>query len=157
MECTSTASTAEILAADNKEKTIMAFQPGVSGNPAGRPKGSVNRQLQQIRAACDAILPQVLAQALGGHFESQKLILQLGMPKFKPMELPVEFSLGEGEAAPMRSVLRQVAEGTLPVSSAKSIVCGLMPAVANEDEVLERKAHPPGGFMNAYLGTVMRG
>ena len=129
----------------------MVWQAGQSGNPCGRPRGSVNRQLQQIRAACDAILPQVLAQALGGHFESQKLILQLGMPKLKPVELPVAFSLGEGEAAPARSIFQQAAAGELSLSSAKKIVHELMPVVQQEEKAIAQKTSPSTGFCNAYL------
>ena len=134
----------------------MRFQPGHSGNPKGRPVGSVNRQLQQIRAACDVVLPHVLARALGGDFEAQKLILQLGMPKLKPVELPVEFSLGEGEAAPVRAVLQQAAAGELSLSHAEKLVYDLMPAVAAEEKALAQKAQP-SGFTNAYLRSVMHG
>jgi len=136
----------------------MKFQPGQSGNPAGRPVGSVNRQLQQLRAACDTILPLVVAQALGGHFESQELILKLGVPRLKPVELPVEFSLGDGEAAPVRAVLRQVAAGELSVSSAKEIVHELMPVVAQEAKALTRKPSTSGGsFFNAHMNRVLHG
>ena len=136
----------------------MRFQPGQSGNPSGRPKGSVNHQLQQIRAACDAVLPLVLAKALGGDFEAQKFILERGLPKFKPVELPVEFSLEDGEAAPARAVLRQVAEGTLPVSSAQAILHELLPAAQQEAKALARKPPPSGGsFFNAYLNSVLGG
>ena len=38
----------------------MTFQIGQSGNPAGRPKGSVNRQLKMLREAAEQVLPLVL-------------------------------------------------------------------------------------------------
>ena len=135
----------------------MAWKPGESGNPKGRPVGSVNRQLQMRRQAAELILPQVLAQALGGHFESQKLILELGMPKLRPVEVPVAFDLPEaGDTSPVRAVLKQAAAGELPMSSAKKIVHDLMPVVQKEEKALERKAHPPV-IMNTYLRTLMDG
>ena|GEM_PF-2581762 len=138
----------------------MVFQPGQSGNPAGRPKGSGNKQLANIRQAAEMVLPKVLAQAMDGHFESQELILKLGVPRLKPMELPVEFSLGDDEAAPARAVFRQVAAGELPVSAAKEIVHELMPVVEKEKQALAWKAHPSpsgGSFFNAYLHSVLGG
>ena len=135
----------------------MTFQPGQSGNPAGRPVGSVNRQLQQIRAACDAILPQVVAQALGGHFESQELILKLGVPRLKPMEVPVEFSLEDGETFPVRAVLQQAAAGELSLPHAEKLMDTLLPMVREEQRAIARQARPSGGgsFFNAHLRSVL--
>ena len=64
----------------------MTFQPGQSGNPAGRPKGSVNRQLAMLREAVEQVLPLVLQRALDGDTEAQKLILERGLPRFKQVE-----------------------------------------------------------------------
>lgn len=69
----------------------MAFQPGQSGNPAGRPKGSVNRQLAMLREAVEKVLPLVVERAMNGDVDAQKLILERGLPKFKQ----VEFSFGD--------------------------------------------------------------
>jgi hypothetical protein len=114
----------------------------------------VNRQLAMLRAATEAVLPLVLARALSGDFEAQKLILERGLPKLKPVDVPMEFTLPEaGDTAPARAVLVQAAEGALPLSSAEKIVNDLMPVVERE----ERQAQPPNGFMNTYLAGVMRG
>jgi hypothetical protein len=96
-----------------------------------------------------------LAQALGGHFESQKLILERGLPRIKPVELPVEFDLPEeGALSPARVILQQAAAGELPVSHAEKLVDTLLPVVAQEAKTLEaqaKKAFPPGTVNNAYL------
>ena len=138
----------------------MRFQPGISGNPAGRPKGSVNKSLSMIRQAADTILPQVLAQAMGGHFESQKLILQLGIPKLKPVEAPVEFDLPEaGESTPARAVLQQAAAGELSLSQAEKLVYDLLPLVQQEQKALDaqtKKAFPPGTVNNTYLHALLQ-
>ena len=54
---------------------MAKYKPGQSGNPAGRPKGSVNRQLAELRAAADKVLPLVVEKALAGDAEAQRLIL----------------------------------------------------------------------------------
>lgn len=135
----------------------MTFQPGQSGNPAGRPKGSINKQLAMLRAATEAVLPLVLARALGGDFEAQKLILERGLPKFKPIELPIEFELpAQDETSQARAVLQQVADGLLPVSSAKDIINGLT-AVAQKEKELEaqtKRQTPPMAGCNAYLHSL---
>lgn len=64
----------------------MTFQPGQSGNPAGRPKGSCNRQLAMLREAVEKVLPLVVERALNGDEEAQKLILEKGLPKFRQIE-----------------------------------------------------------------------
>lgn len=69
----------------------MTFQPGQSGNPAGRPKGSCNRQLAMLRDAVEKVLPLVVERAMNGDEEAQKLILEKGLPKFKQ----IEFSFGD--------------------------------------------------------------
>ena len=138
----------------------MPFLPGVSGNPAGRPKGSVNRQLHQLRQAAGAVLPLVLARALGGDASAQELILKLATPKIKPVELPVEFSLAAGEAAPVQAIIQQAAAGELSLPHAEKLVYDLLPLAQQEQKAIERQALPAsgdGGFFNAYLNTVLRG
>lgn len=75
----------------------MTFQPGQSGNPAGRPKGSSNKQLAMLRDAVEQVLPLVLQRALDGDVDAQKLILERGLPKFRQ----IEFSYGERATDPL--------------------------------------------------------
>jgi hypothetical protein len=137
----------------------MVWQPGQSGNPNGRPKGSVNKLHHMMRQSAELVLPHVLARALGGDFEAQKLILKMGMPRLKPVELPVEFSLAEGEAAPVRAIIQQAAAGEISLPHAEKLVYDLLPAVTQEQKALERQAQPSGGggFFNAYLNSVLNG
>lgn len=131
----------------------MTFQPGQSGNPAGRPKGSVNRNLAMLRDAVEKVLPLVVDRALAGDAEAQKLILERGLPKFKPVEAPMEFTLPEiGENSPARSVMLQAAEGALPLSCAKEIMLALAHAAAREKApTAETKPCLPMADNNAYL------
>ena len=71
------------------------------------------------------------------------------------VELPVEFSLGEGEAAPVRAVLQQAAAGELSLSQAKE----LLPMAQQAEKALAAQAkqpHPPRGFYNAYLHGLLQ-
>lgn len=75
----------------------MTFQPGQSGNPSGRPKGSTNKQLAMLREAVEQVLPLVVERALAGDADAQKLILEKGLPKLKAVEAPFELSPAEEE------------------------------------------------------------
>lgn len=101
----------------------MAFQTGQSGNPAGRPKGSVNRQLRMLREAAEKVLPLVLERALAGDADAQKLLIERGIPRMKPVTPEEPFSLPTGSlATQMQALLQQVADGTLSVSSANEVM-----------------------------------
>ena len=135
----------------------MAFQPGQSGNPAGRPKGSVNKQLAMLREAVEKVLPLIVDRALAGDAEAQRLILERGLPKLKPIEVPMEFTLPEvGETSPARAILLQAAEGTLPLSCAREIVRELIPVAEQEQREIAASAQsaPAVPQSNAYLRSL---
>lgn len=99
------------------------FAPGVSGNPAGRPRAAVNVILAQAREAALGILPKVIEQAENGDVASQKMLLELGMPKAKPM--PEKMAILSGfpyEEAPriqQAFIMGAMAGGMLSVEEAR--------------------------------------
>lgn len=98
---------------------MSQFQSGQSGNPVGRPKGSVNKQLKMLREAADQVLPLVLERALAGDADAQKLIIERGMPRMKSVAPAESFILPEGSLAEqMQALLQQVADGEISVASA---------------------------------------
>ena len=118
----------------------MTFIPGQSGNPNGRPKGSVNKQLKLLREAAEEVLPLILERALAGDFDAQKLILERGIPRMKPVAHTEEFTLPEGSLAEqMQSLLQQVADGELSVQAAVQAM-GLVAAAAKAKEVEEQES-----------------
>lgn len=91
----------------------MPFQPGQSGNPAGRPKGSVNKQLAMLREAVEQVLPLVVQRALDGDVDAQKLILERGLPRFKQVEFSFETVGVDRSSSPLISAyLTTLANGT---------------------------------------------
>lgn len=114
---------------------MAKFKPGESGNPAGRPKGSVNRQLAELRAAADRVLPLVVEKALAGDADAQKLILDRALPRTKPMSPAEPFSLPEeGLLDQVQAVLRQVADGELSPTAAAELV-GMVATAAKVEEI----------------------
>lgn len=114
---------------------MSRFKPGESGNPAGRPKGSVNRQLAELREAAAKVLPLVVEKALAGDADAQKLILDRALPRVKPMSPAEPFMLPSGDLLDqVQTVLRQVAAGELSPTSAVEVV-GMVATAAKVEEI----------------------
>ena len=64
----------------------MKYEKGVSGNPAGRPKGAVSKELGLLRGKSQDVINVVTEQALAGCLQSQKLIVERVVPALKPVE-----------------------------------------------------------------------
>lgn len=133
----------------------MPFQPGQSGNPAGRPKGSVNKQLAMLREAVEQVLPLVVERACNGDIEAQKLILERGLPKLKPVDAPLEFELPDsGNAEPAKLLLQQAAAGEIPLSLAEQLAvegAALMKAEGARNALQTKPCR------NAYLYLLQHG
>ena len=98
------------------------FKPGQSGNPAGRRKGSLGRQIAELREAAAKVLPLVVEKALAGDADAQKLILDRALPRMKAMSPAEAFSLPEGDLlSQVQAVLRQVADGELSATVAAEV------------------------------------
>lgn len=114
----------------------MAFQAGQSGNPAGRPKGSVNRQLKMLREAAEQVLPLVLERALAGNFDAQKLLIERGMPRMKSIAPAEEYTVPQGSLSyQVEALIQQVASGELSSSAANQAIQMLV--AADKAKVIE--------------------
>lgn len=109
-----------------KQPRKHGFQPGQSGNPAGRPKGSRNILTRQVQARlgehADAILDKLFEEAEAGDMDALKLIVPALLPKPTKDALPV-LSLPEIQSvsdlpAYMDAVLRAVSDGLLSADDA---------------------------------------
>lgn len=114
----------------------MTFQAGQSGNPAGRPKGSVNRQLKMLREAAGQVLPLVLERALAGDFDAQKLLIERGMPRMKSVAPTEEYTIPQGSLSyQVEALMQQVASGELSSTAATQAIQMLV--AADKAKVIE--------------------
>lgn len=109
---------------------MAKFKQGQSGNPGGRPVGSLHRTTL-VRNALAATFEggeagywrAVAEQAKAGCTASQSLIADRLMPKLRPAAEPVAFDLdGEGFTDLARSVLVAVSRGEVDPQTGKSLI-----------------------------------
>ena len=119
------------------------WQPGRSGNPAGRPPGS--GEVAKLRAHIAERVPEILAKlaelATAGDVQAARLLLERVLPPVKAVELPVELTLREGGLSEQaRQVLAAAVEGALPPDQASAIIAALasVAKVTETDELLKR-------------------
>lgn len=113
----------------------MAFKKGESGNPAGRPRGSVNKNLQMLRDAAEAILPDLIKRAKSGDLEAQKLILDRGIPRLRAVTMPERMGLPDGTLTDQaKALVALIAEGNLSTTVAAEIA-GIITASARVEEI----------------------
>ena len=92
----------------------MPFIKGISGNPRGRPKGSVNLQLKMLRDAAAQVIPLIVERALAGDAEAQKLILERGLPRVKPVNAPYDRGVVSGHFLFFLSSIPKIPAATDP-------------------------------------------
>lgn len=95
-----------------------AWQPGVSGNPRGRPPNRPDRRLLATQAALDEIkniVQMLVARALDGDVNAASIVLAKVLPSVKAQAEKVEFNFDA--TAPISdqvaAVLQAVSEGKL--------------------------------------------
>ena len=87
--------------------------------------------------------------------ETQKLILERGLPKFKAVEAPVEFSFKDEDAENSpKEILRQASEGQIPLSTARELMFELLPAIMKQPRKQE-KSCPEAECFNSYLRDLL--
>jgi hypothetical protein len=99
------------------------FAPGVSGNPQGRPVGSLNKITKLAQGLLDddaaELFKALIAAAKGGDATAMRLCAERILPARR--DRPVEYSLpqincGADAALAMNQILEGVAQGTLTPS-----------------------------------------
>jgi len=114
---------------------MARFQKGQSGNPSGRPPGSVNNSLRMLRDAAEAILPNLIERAKDGDLEVQKLILDRGIPRLRAVSMPEALALPDGTLTDQaKALVALIAEGNLSTTVAAEIA-GIITASARVEEV----------------------
>jgi len=103
-----------------KQRRGRPFEPGQSGNPAGKPKGTRSRQTllaeKLMEDEAEDVVRAVIGAAKGGDMTAARLVLERIAPPRKGR--PVVFDLPRVETAAdvlqaLGSVVQSVAAGTL--------------------------------------------
>lgn len=113
---------------------MAKFKKGESGNPAGRPPGSVSASLRLLRDAAEEILPLVIAKAKAGDADAQKLILDRALPKLRAVSPAEPMHMPEGDFAEQaRALLRAIADGELSPTTAGEVASIIAQAAKVEE------------------------
>lgn len=122
--------------------------PGMkSPNPAGRPKGIVDRRAKLnklVEGKAEAVLNVVISAALEGDVQSANMILSKVMPNLRAQDERVEFDLDT--SAPMSAQVEQVllalSQGNISPDAAKQVIdsIGVLDAIRSAEELKERLA-----------------
>jgi|SRR5689334_18056290 uncharacterized protein DUF5681 len=128
--------------ADNtaKEQRGRPFQPGQSGNPRGRPKGSRNRVTLAMEALIDGRSEEIVTKAIEKALESDASMLGALVRRLVPprRDWPVEFELPPIDtvaeaAAASNAILVACAAGDLTPTEAREV----MGLIATHVQIIE--------------------
>jgi hypothetical protein len=107
----------------------MQFQPGQSGNPAGRPPGSRNKKTLALEAAFDdraeGILDDVVARAKDGEKTAMRLCMEriMAPKRERPVAIvlpPIETPADARKA--LAVVTAELGEGTITIGEASKLI-----------------------------------
>jgi hypothetical protein len=103
----------------------VKFQPGQSGNPAGRTRGT--GKVAKLRALIDveAILRALQTQALAGDTLAAKTLLQHSLPALKPIDAPIKLPIGNYLAASGHTVVAAIASGKVTPDQGQAVMASL--------------------------------
>ena len=110
----------------------MPFEPGKSGNPAGRPKGATSTTI--IREALEQVftdgekglLAAICESAKSGDLTACALLINRLYPALKPVQPMSVFSLdGATPADQAMSILRAVSDGVLPADIGVQLIAAV--------------------------------
>lgn len=102
----------------------MTFKTGQSGNPAGRPKGIIDKRTQLrslIQLHAEDLVNKLVEQAKLGESWAMKLCIDRLIPPMKKDDA-IFFDLPEGELSSPENVLKIVEEMTHAVASGQLFV-----------------------------------
>jgi hypothetical protein len=110
---------------------MAKWQPGQSGNPAGKRPGTLGaagKLRSAIAAKLPALIDRLTAQALDGDTAAAKLLLDRALPPLRPVDRPAKLPPAEGPteiAATARAVLTALAQGSATPAEAGTLAGAL--------------------------------
>ena len=107
----------------------MPFQPGQSGNPAGRPRGSRNKKTILLETLVDgeaeAVMQKMITLAKMGHDGAMRLCVERMMPprRERPVPLPLpRIETGADVRQATADVIEALAEGDVTPKEAEHLL-----------------------------------
>jgi hypothetical protein len=107
----------------------MTFQPGQSGNPAGRPRGARNKKTIALEALLDgeseALMQKMITMAKLGDEVAMRLCVERMMPPRRERPVPVQLPRIESDADARRAsadVMEAVADGEVTPKEAEHLL-----------------------------------
>jgi hypothetical protein len=111
------------------------FKPGVSGNPAGRPKGQ--HPAHNLRNTIVENMPQVIESlvnlAKNGDVQAAKVLLDRVCPTLKPQAMPINLSVNGSLAEQGREIINATLSGQIPPDIGSQLII----ALANQTKLIE--------------------
>jgi len=105
----------------------MPFSPGQSGNPTGRPKGSINRfGARLLERNGRKILSQLIAKATSGDLRAIEICVDRLLPRLKPRMPAVELAVESQSLAEQgRAVVEAALGGMVDPDQAQALLVAL--------------------------------
>ena len=124
-------------------KNSGRWQPGRSGNPAGRKPGTGS--IQQLRVQIEFLIPEIIqklaTKAREGDIGAARLLLERVVPALKPVEAPQTLQIAKGDLSTQaKSIVALASAGEVSLAQASQLLWALS-AVAKlieVDELLKR-------------------
>ena len=122
----------------------MKFKPGQSGNPAGRPKGIIDKRWalrKRLEDASETLVDEAIRRAIEGDSGLMRALLRKLIPTAKPESASVEFDLPEARLSEQaEAVLRAMSSGTMSPTVGSDLLQSLAQAarIKETDELEER-------------------
>ena len=135
----------------------MQFTKGVSGNPAGRPKGikdKRHRYAESIEGMIPQVLESVYQKALAGDMTAARMLLDRILPNKRPEQERVEIEHSGNIASDAQNVLRSVLEGEVSPDVGASLLSAMTSVLkAVEVEDLAKRIEALEGQKNEHANA----
>ena len=118
------------------------FKPGVSGNPAGRPKGQ--HPAHKLRNAIVESMPQIIENlvnlAKNGDVAAAKVLLDRVCPTLKPQAMPINLPVNGSLAEQGGEIIKATMTGQIPPDIGSQLITALthQAKIVEIDDVIKR-------------------
>jgi hypothetical protein len=118
------------------------FKPGISGNPAGRPKGQhpAHKLRNAIVESMPLIIENLVIQAKGGDVQAAKVLLDRVCPTLKPQAMPISLPVNGSLAEQGGEIIKATMSGQIPPDIGSQLITALthQAKIVEIDDVIKR-------------------